>query len=110
MFDGENHDGIATIMEPDSVSTDAQAKLGRFDVLKALYIAFPGVNEARQTVENSHRGWLIDGPDIGLCLIGPDDPIGHRYRFVPFGSVGGGVRPIRSKSSMVSPNSASTSS
>ncbi len=106
----ENLDELTVIVEADSVSAGAQAKLRRFDVLKAFHIAFPCLNEACQSIENPYRGLPIDGANVGLGLVGPGDLFSHSYRSVPFGSGGSGVQPIRSKSSMVRPNSASTSS
>ena len=47
MFYRENLDGIAVVVKADAVIADAQAKLRRLDVLKAFYIAFLGLNEAR---------------------------------------------------------------
>jgi len=42
VLDREDEDGIAVVAEAHAVVTDAQAQLGRLDVLKALYVAFAG--------------------------------------------------------------------
>lgn len=44
MFDGEDRAGAAVIIEANAIGHDAQAKFWRVDVLKALQVAFPGLN------------------------------------------------------------------
>ncbi len=78
MLDGKNFDCVAEIVEADTVSTDAQAELRRFDVLKPFDVAFFGLNEARQAVEDPHCGLLLDRANINLGRIGPSDLFGHR--------------------------------
>jgi len=73
MLGGDNLDGIAAVVKANTVSADTQAKLRRFDALKAFHIAFLGLNEARQPVQDTHRGLLIKGADISLGLFDPGD-------------------------------------
>jgi hypothetical protein len=105
---GEDFDGVAEVMEADAVVADAEPELGRVDVLEALHVAFAGSNKTSQSVKDAEGGGLVDGPELGLGLVCPDDLPGHVYWPAPWGS--SGVRPMRSKSSWVSPNSARISS
>ena len=79
MSDGENLDGVAEVVEADAVVADAEAELRRIDVLKPLYVAFAGTDEACQSVEDAEGGGLVDGAETGLGLVCPDDLLGHRY-------------------------------
>ena len=107
MLHGENLDGVTEIMEADAKIADAEAELGRFDVLEPLDIAFASGDETGQCVEDAECCGLIDSAEeLSLTLFRPGDLFGHRYR----SSGGNGVVPMRSKSSGLRPNSASTSS
>ena len=61
MLDAGDFDGIAEVMEAGAVVTDAEAELGRFNVLEALHIALAGVDELGQGVEDAQGGVLVDG-------------------------------------------------
>ena len=64
-------------MEADAVDADAEAELGRVDALEAFHIAFAGTEETCQGVEDAERGGLIDGAELGLGAVVPDDPLAH---------------------------------
>ena len=72
VLDAGDFDGIAEVMEAGAVVADAEAELGRFNVLEALHIAFAGVDELGQSVENAQGGVLVDGAKLGLGLVRPD--------------------------------------
>jgi len=61
VLDAGDFDGIAEVMEAGAVVADAEAELGRFNVLEALHIAFAGVDELGQGVEDAQGGVLVDG-------------------------------------------------
>jgi hypothetical protein len=79
VLDAGDFDGIAEVVEAGAVVADAEAELGRFDVLEALHVAFAGVDELGQGVENAQGGGLVDGAELGLGLVSPDDLFGHGY-------------------------------
>ena len=96
------------VIEADAVVADAEAQLGRLDVLKALYVAFAGGEIAGQRrAECAGRcpcRWRAGRPWLGRS----------RRSFLPMLTArcavrgSSGVRPMRSKSSAVRPNSART--
>lgn len=47
MFYGEDLNGISKIVKANPIASDAQPKLRRFDVLKALDVALSGSNITR---------------------------------------------------------------
>jgi hypothetical protein len=106
VLDSQHEDGTAEIAKANAVVASAETKLRRFDVLQALYIAFSGGEIAGQNVEDAESGCLVDCAQVNSGLLGPRDPLFHRYR--P-GAESSGVRAMRSKSSGVRPSSASTS-
>ena len=106
MFDGCDADDVAVIMEADAVVANPQPKLWRFDVLETFDIAFAGFQIAGQRAEDTEGGGLIDGAELSLGVIVPDNLFAHAQRCALCGS--SGVRPMRSKSSRVRPNSART--
>ena len=53
VFDGGDVEGVAVVVEADAVVADAEAELGRLDVLEALYVAFAGGGEVGQSAENA---------------------------------------------------------
>jgi hypothetical protein len=79
VFYGENHNGIAEIVEADAVVADAQTELGRLDILEALDIAFARSEVASYHVQNAECGSLVDGAQVGFGLVGPGDLLPHRY-------------------------------
>ena len=99
MLHGENLDGVPEVVKADAVVADTEAKLGRFDVLEPLHIAFASGDEAGECVQNAESRDLIDSAKVGLTLIRPGDLLGHRYRSELRASGGNGVVPMRSKSS-----------
>jgi hypothetical protein len=46
VFYGGNANDVPEVMEADAVVADSETKLGRFDVLEALDVAFAGVQKA----------------------------------------------------------------
>ena len=60
MFDGENLDETAMVVEAHSISAGAKAEFRRIAIVKLLDITFIGGNEAAQRVENTQRRLLID--------------------------------------------------
>lgn len=107
MFDGQDQDGSSQIVEANAVITGAEAQLWRFDILKALHIAFAGGQLTGHAMQDMEGGGLVDSAQIGFGLLGPGDLLPH-YLPVSWGSRG--VRAMRSKSSDARPNSASTCS
>ena len=97
VFYREHFDGISEVVEAEAVVADSEPELWRVDVLKAFYVAFAGGEEAGQSVQDAEGGDLIDGAELGLGLVCPDDLPAHGYRPASWGS--SGVRPMRSKSS-----------
>src|SRR6266404_9413241 len=80
VFDGEDLHGIAVIVEANAISTDAQAKLRRFDVLKALDIALPGcvkranpcrirIAVCRSTARTSALAWPVQAIFLATVLL-----------------------------------------
>jgi hypothetical protein len=75
--DGEDFDGVAEIMEADAVVADAEPELRGIDVLETFYVAFAGGEETGQSMEDTKRSWLVDGAELSLGLVCPDDLPGH---------------------------------
>ena len=101
MPDGGDVEGVSVVVE-------AEAELGRFDVLEAFYVSLSGGGES---VKNAEGGCLVDVAELGLGLVPPVDLLGVLAHCPGWrGSASSGVCPMRSKSSAVSPNSARTSS
>ena len=53
VLDGGDVEGVSVVVEAEPVVADAQAELGRLDVLKALHVAFAGGGEVGQGMENA---------------------------------------------------------
>lgn len=53
MADGGDEEGVAVVVEAEPVIADAEAELGRFDVLEAFYVAVSGGGEVGQCAENA---------------------------------------------------------
>jgi len=88
----------------NTVFANTQAELWRFDVPESLDVAFAGGDDAGQSVENTQGCGLFDGVQIALARSVQTillDMIQRSER-----PTLGGVRPMRSKSSALSPNSA----
>ncbi len=64
-------------MEADAVVADAEAELRRFDILEALDVAFAGVQIEGQRVEDTEGGGLIDGAELSLGPVAPDNAFAH---------------------------------
>ena len=73
MLDGGDVEGLAVVMEAEPVVTYAQPELGRFNVLKTLYVALASGGEVGQSTQNAQGGRLVDGAELGLCLVPPGD-------------------------------------
>ena len=84
-----------------SFSPDTEAKLGRFDALKALHVALVRTAESGNGVEDAHGCGLVDSAKFIPGQIVPDNLLGHDYWPSARGS--SGVRPMRSQSSMLRP-------
>jgi hypothetical protein len=72
VFHGGDANGVSLVMEADAVVADAEAELGRLDVLEALDVAFAGLHIAGQRVEDTEGGGLIDDAELRLGLAAPD--------------------------------------
>ena len=53
MLDGGDVEGVAVVLEAEPVVADAQAELGRLDVLEALHVALAGGGEVGQGLQNA---------------------------------------------------------
>ena len=73
MLDGGDVEGVAVVVEAEPVIADAQAELGRFDVLEAFYVALAGGGEISESVQNAQGGGLVDGAELGFGLVPPGD-------------------------------------
>ena len=65
------------IVEPDAVVAEAQAELGRLDILEPLHIAFLTDQKSCQPVQEIESGLAVDSAKIGAGLIGPGDLLSH---------------------------------
>ena len=77
MLDGGDANGISVVMEADAVVADPQPELRRFDVLQTLDVAFTGVQVASQRMQDAEGGGLIDGAELSLGLVLPDNVLAH---------------------------------
>lgn len=60
VLDCHDLDRIAQIVEPDAEVANSKPKLGRVNVPKTLYFAFPGCKKAGQSVEDAKcLTWLM---------------------------------------------------
>jgi hypothetical protein len=84
VFYSGNANGITVVMEADAVISNPQPELRRFNVLKALDIAFASGQITSQDMQDVERGGLVDGTKLSLGLIIPDNALAHvyLYRFV----------------------------
>ncbi len=71
VLDREYLERVAKVMVTDSVVADAEAKLGRFDILEALNVAFASGEEAGQCVKDTEGCRLINSAKVGLGFVGP---------------------------------------
>jgi len=106
VFHGGDFECASGHVKADAVVADAEAELRGLDTLETLDIAFPVFKIVGQGAEYAEGGGLIDGSELSFGLLVPDNLFAHAQRSTSRES--SGVRPIRSKSSKVSPNSAST--
>jgi hypothetical protein len=77
VFYSRDANRILVLMEADAIVTHPQPELRRFDVLETLHIAFAGLQVAGQRVQDMQRGLLIDGTELGLDFILPDNFLAH---------------------------------
>ncbi len=96
-------------MEAEPVIADAQAELGRLDVLETFYVALAGGGEVGQGAEKAQGGGLVDGAELGLGLVSPGDLLADQVH-CPGRRGSSGDSAMRSKSPAARPNSARTSS
>jgi len=106
VFYGGDANGVSVVMEAHAVVAGPQPELRWFDVLETFDVAFAGFQITGQRVEDAQGGRLVDGAKLSLRLVVPDNVFAHAQRSALRGS--SGVRPMRSKSSMVRLNSART--
>ena len=62
--DGGDVEGVAAVVEAEPVVADAQAELGRLDVLEALHVALTGGGEVGQGAEKAQGSWLVNGAEL----------------------------------------------
>jgi hypothetical protein len=77
VFYGSDAKGVSVVMETHAVVADPQPELRRFDVLETLDIAFAGFQIAGQRVEDAEGSRLIDGAELSLGLVVPDNVLAH---------------------------------
>ena len=73
VLDGSDVEGVAVVVEAEPVVADAEAELGRLDVLEALHVALAGGGEVGQGAEKAHSSRLVDGAELDLGLVPPGD-------------------------------------
>ena len=73
-------EGMAAVVEAEPVIADAQAELGRLDVLESLYVTLAGGGEVGQSVQKAQGNRLVDGAELSLGLVPPGDLLAvHAY-------------------------------
>src|SRR5258708_18525077 len=77
VFHSSDANGISVVMEADAVVADAKAELGRLDVLETLDVALASVQIAGQRMEDAESSGLIDGAELSLGLVFPDNALAH---------------------------------
>ena len=77
MFHSGDADGIPVIVETDAVVSNTKPELRRFDLLEALDVAFAGFKIAGKSTQDSEGSALIDGTELSLGLLAPDDVLTH---------------------------------
>ncbi len=77
VFDGSDANGVFVFMEAHAVVADAEAELGRLDVLEMLDVALASVQIAGERMEDAESSGLIDGAELSLGLIFPDNVLAH---------------------------------
>jgi hypothetical protein len=77
MFDCEDEDGVAEVVETNAVVADAEAELGRLNILQPFHISFSRGRESIQPVKYPQRRRPIYGPQIVPGLIFPYDLSTH---------------------------------
>jgi hypothetical protein len=68
---GEDLDGIAKVLEADSIVSKPQAKLGWLESPQLFHIALSGSKKAGEAMQEIDCGFAVDGANIGTGLIGP---------------------------------------
>jgi hypothetical protein len=76
---GENFDDISGIVEADAVVADPESELWRLDALKTFYIAFAAGDHAGHGVQDAECCGLLDGAELSLGPVVPDNFLGHGY-------------------------------
>lgn len=79
MFYGDYQDRITEIVKPDAVVTDAETEFGWFGILQTLNIAFARGEITSYHMQNAECGSLVDSAEVSFGLVGPGDPLAHRY-------------------------------
>lgn len=64
-------------METDTVIADAEPVLRWLNLLESLNIAFSGFQIARQRMQDTKSGGLIDGAKLNASLIAPYNMLAH---------------------------------
>ena len=77
MLHGDNANGVAMIVEKNAVIADAQSKLGRFNILQSLDIAFAGTQIPVQRAQYAYCGGLVDGAKLSSGFGVPDYVLAH---------------------------------
>jgi hypothetical protein len=62
MVDCEDKDGVADVVETNAVVADAEAELGRLNILQTFHVSFSRGRESIQPVKDLQCRGPIDGP------------------------------------------------
>ena len=66
VFDGKDADGVGDAgLEADAPVTDAEAALAEVLTLEVLDVALAGLGVAGEVAEDTHRGFTVDGAEVG---------------------------------------------
>jgi hypothetical protein len=71
MLYGENEDRVPEIVEAEAVVANPQPVLRRFNILEALHVTLAGSKIASNQMQDAQGGVLVDGSEVGLCLVRP---------------------------------------
>ena len=110
MVDGKDFDAFAMVVETDAIISEAQTKFGWLDALKPFHVSRFGGEEPGQAVEELRAVSRSMARTSALACSAQAIFFAIDQCREPFDSPGRGVCPMRSKSAIVRPKSARTSS